>query len=69
MAAILKCDVLPASTITLDALSRYKYISMDQTPKFFSPLIWSGIVGNEIGGEDKLRGRGFVGYLKVEIGI
>ena len=28
MAAILKCDVLPASTITTDALSRYKYISM-----------------------------------------
>ena len=31
MAAILKCDVLPASTITIDALSRYKYISMDVT--------------------------------------
>ena len=32
MAAILKCDVLPASTITIDALSRYKYISMVQPP-------------------------------------
>ena len=31
MAAILKCDVLPASTITTDALSRYKYISMPTT--------------------------------------
>ena len=30
MAAILKCDVLPASIITTDALSRYKYISMGQ---------------------------------------
>ena len=36
MAAIIKCDVLPASTITIDALSRYKYISMGLSPAFHS---------------------------------
>ena len=51
MAAILKCDVLPASTITIDALSRYKYISMESSlslsvsiSAFFCVLIASSLL-------------------------